>query len=69
MTIVAVVRIVSIGSLIAALALPALVYAFDKTGWIFCTSLMVIALVILSIGKYFASAKAPGKTDCEGRGN
>jgi len=48
MVIVALGRIVSIGSLAAALALPALVYAFDKTGWVFYTSLLVIALVILS---------------------
>jgi acyl phosphate:glycerol-3-phosphate acyltransferase len=41
-------RIVSMGSLIAAIVLPILVYLFDKTGWAFYSTLILVAMVILS---------------------
>ena len=41
-------KLVSLASIIAAVALPALVAAFKGPGWIFYTSLIVVGLVILS---------------------
>jgi glycerol-3-phosphate acyltransferase PlsY len=46
--VLAITKIVSLSSLTAAIALPALVLLFSKTGWVFYTSLMMVALVFLS---------------------
>jgi len=41
-------KIVSVASMIAALLLPALVYLFYQSGWVFYLSLAVVGIVILS---------------------
>ena len=46
--IVGISRIVSLGSLIAAIALPIMVYLFDKNGWVFYSTLILVAMIVLS---------------------
>jgi len=62
---VALTRIVSLASLVAAAALPGLIFIFEKTGWVFYNSLILVFLVVLShyenILRLLAGAEEPIK--------